>query len=316
MFTNTYRRKMAVMAVKKSLSSAANSLGVNIKTVKLWRDRLLCGEGFNGKQAPSITQLENEKIKLFLNENGLQSLIDIKTKVLPDRSIATIYKIVLKLNHPISTPNFISYHCGRCHQNINALQIYYGKPRNPPCPKCRKRLEYIGSQSLRFIGNMDSSFILKNAALLKPTRKDIKLIEEKLGIPKTPFPLYYQGEDKIRSLQFHIVRRREDRLLISLCGLNFIKTGPLVSAVESPVDRALVCLECSLLANEMLSRNISLKPAIMPIVVSKKIKMINTVSIGLLLGNVSAVCLGLGISRTTFYNYVHRLDLSHRLKRR
>ena len=86
------------MAREVGVSRTARQLGVNPKTVSAWRNRLLKGEGFENRGALLLSMAELTSVKDYVGRGGRLLLSEIQERLLPRRSKAAIYKILLMFN--------------------------------------------------------------------------------------------------------------------------------------------------------------------------------------------------------------------------
>jgi len=268
-------------------------------------------------RVPSTNHLGNEKVskneialvKAFIEGQRIAKLSRIKKKILPKRSLASIYKIVLDLNAPVVKPRIIKYFCPRCELEKSALNLYFGLTKKPPCPDCGVMLEYKSSIPLSFIGNIDSIYILSQGRLCAPREGDHRRLNSLFSVPKK---ISLIGEIKYSAAQkdvFHIVKTVQNKMYTSQCGDDFIRAVAIITDQIAPIKRENICLNCSLAINNLLFRNIPLEPLIIHNVDSKKERMMNIVVAALALRNISAASRLYGISRTTIYSYRRKLGL-------
>jgi len=303
------------MAIEIGVGATASRLGVNRKTARVWRNRLLEGEAFDSKGAPPLTEDEIMRVKKYIAQNGLVPLSKIQERVLPTRSKASIYKILLAMNIPVTVPRIVRFDCNFCNENPIALQIYFGVTKKPPCPNCKKRLSYISSNPLKIIGKIDSLLILKEGLLFPPRNDDIALLEKNLQHTDSEFPLYCRDLVQHPHPLLHMVSGIETNVIHTLCKIIIIKGGSLLSATADEIRRNWVCIGCLLQANEMLNKGKPLKPIIMPRIISKREKILEAVSLAFTIKNIKRACDFHKISRTTFYKYIHSLGLKDSFER-
>jgi len=256
-----------------------------------------------------ISKEEISLVKVYLEEHLMARLSIIKMKVLPKRSLASIYKIVVDLHIPIDRPRVIRYFCPRCEMELNALYIYFGLPKKPPCPYCNQHLKYKSSLLLTFIGNIDSFYILSRGRLTSPREEDHRLIDSFLSVPKE---ISFIGEIIYSARQkesFHIVKSIQNKTYTSRCGRVFIRAAAFTMSQNTLINRDNICSNCSLAINNLIIRKKPLHPVVINKGESKKDKMMKIVVAAFALENISAASRLYGISRTTIYNYRRKLGL-------
>ncbi len=256
-----------------------------------------------------MVKSEIDAISNFIDRHGLKNLSEIKKCALPERSTTLIYNIILEMNVPIDKPKLVKFFCCGCNMLLYAIHIYFGLTRKPICPNCKSKVKYINSRELRLIGDASSKFVLRGGKLFPPCERDLSILEGKFALHKGTYPIYYRNHEKKSDSLFHIVSRIQDRLVSSYCGKRFIKRTPFVSSSEM-INRDSICRDCSMEANERQIRGLTLKPDVLPKNISKRAKMLRVVLFCLTLGNIKEACLKLGVSRTTYYNYLKQLDFS------
>jgi len=256
-----------------------------------------------------ISENEIARVKAYLEDQGMVGLSKIKNRILPKRSLASIYKIVLELNVPVDRPRIINYFCPRCELDISALHLYFGLTKKPPCPNCDETLKYKSSIPLSFIGDINSIYILCRGRLNTPRKDDYQLLDSFFSVPKE---ISFIGEIKYRAGQkdsFHVVKSMQNKTYTSQCGRAFIRAVAFTRDQNTLIKRGNICLKCSLVINNLLLRKKSLQPVIKHHSESKKERMMKIVLAGLALGNISAASKLFGISRTTIYKYRRKLGL-------
>jgi len=266
---------------------------------------------------PPIARQGDEKIskdeiaivKAYFEKQGTALISKIKKRVLPNRSLASIYKIVLDLNAPIAGPRIIKYLCPRCELDKSALNLYFGLTKKPPCPDCNQILKYESSLPLSFIGNIDSIYILSKGRLCAPREEDFQLLDSFFSMPKEISFIeeikYHAGQKE----SFHVVKSIQNKTYTSQCGNTFIRAAAITIDQNTLIKRKNICLNCSLAINSLLIRRKPLQPLIINKRESKKERMIKIVVAALALGNISAASKLYGISRTTIYSYKRKLRL-------
>jgi len=256
-----------------------------------------------------ISKDEIATVNAYLEEHSMARLSIIKMKVLPKRSVASIYKIVLDLNIPVDRPRIIRYFCPHCEMDYNAIYLYFGLTKKPPCPYCGVMLKYGTSLPLTFIGNIDSIYILARGRLTAPREEDHQMLNSFFSMPKK---ISFIGEIKYSAQQkecFHIVKSVQAKMYTSQCGRAFIRAASITTDQNNLIKREDICLDCSLAINNLLLRNKPLEPLIINKRESKKERMMKIVVAALALENISAASRLYGISRTTIYNYRRKLVL-------
>ena len=250
-----------------------------------------------------------DSISKFIDRHGLKNLSETRNCALPERSTTLIYNMILKMDVPIDKPKLVRFFCCGCNVMLFAFHIYFGLTRKPICPNCKCKVRYINSRELRMIGDAGSKYVLSGGKLSPLCERDLSILEGKFALHKGTYPIYYGNHEKKSDSLFHIVSCIQDRLVTSYCGNRFIKRTPFVSSSEM-INRDSICHDCSMEANERQIRGLTLKPDVLPKNISKRAKMIKVVLFCLRLGNIKEACLKLGISRTTYYNYLRQLDFS------
>ena len=315
MYSTEYRRKMAIMAREVGVNRTARRLGVNPKTVSVWRNRLLKDEGFENRGALPLSMAELTSVKDYVRSGGPLLLSEIQERLLPTRSKAAIYKILLSMNIPVTIPRIVRYRCAFCGEEPIALQIYYGLTKKPPCPKCQRGLTFVCSFPLKIFGKRSSLLILRNGALFPILEEEITLLEKGVEHTDSVFPLYCRDLLHLPHTLLHIVSVIEMNEINTLCEMIIIKKGTLLPSTSNEIRSNFLCTDCLLQANKRRSKGKPLKPTITPSIISKREIVMNAISLAFTIKNIKRACEFHKISRTTFYNYVRSLNLKDNLER-
>ncbi len=303
------------MAREVGLSRTARRLGVNPKTVSVWRNRLLKGEGFENRGALPLSVAELTSVKEYVGRGGRLQLSEIQEHLLPTRSKASIYKILLSMNVPVTIPRMVRYRCAFCGEEPIALQIYYGLTKKPPCPKCQRHLTFVCSSPLKIFGKRSSLLVLRNGALFPILEEEVTLLEKSVEQTDSVYPLYCRDLLHHQHTLLHIVSAIEMNEINTLCEMIIIKKGSLLPSTSNEIRSNFLCTDCLLHANRRRSKGIPLKPIITLRIISKREIVMNAISLAFTIKNIKRACEFHKISRTTFYRYVRSLNLKDNLER-
>ena len=303
-YTVKERRTMVTLAKKIGVKSTAKTLNVNIKTVYHWLNRYNRGLPLVGKKDTSLTHNDIDRI-IKTAKKAPELTLTKRRKLIGNKcSLSTIYWILVNANIPMKVNRLMGYYCIKCLGVLRAISVYYGNPRNPPCPNCGRNLRKVSSQFLPFYYPKRGDFLVRGGKLESITSELLVDIEPLLELPKEGIPLFIQITPISGYHRVHIVKDYHGNQPHSFCGKskwlsNNTNVFSMVTRRIKAKDLCNICMDRSI---EKYNQNKDLSPKFETNRKTNKQRKVKLLIDTTTLKNVSLACEINGYSRPTYYS--------------
>jgi transposase-like protein len=243
-----FRQEIVESAFKIGVTETARSYNITRGFINTWKKRFKAGMGFDnqGKRPPLDAEEKKNIVNLALsshiyNPKKLKELFSL------NYSLDTIHRVLVQGNLLLQRPFLLHYRCEHCKNNLNVIQIYYGRLLKPPCPDCFKSLNYITRWQLPFYNPSKKDYYISQGKLLQAegsefTRNVLPYLEIDADlsalclIHPNPRPKY----------KFHVIKVFHNNTPITFCGEKYTFNRPhkIVSASEGIVTNEKLCRLC------------------------------------------------------------------------